>query len=137
MARGSPDWQPWTSVQRFAATGGAKPFEQMITVPANTVVGSPVSQDITLVKGFVSHVVIRFPQGSAALLKIAMFDVATQLWPGTSATWFRGDNEIIEFDTEYDVPLVSAVRKLTIKGYNDDDSYEHSALVRVWVVSLP
>lgn len=137
MARGSPDWQPWTSVQRFAATGGATPFEQLITVPAATVVGSPVSQAFVLAKGFVSQVWIRFPQGPAGLLKIAIFDEAAQLWPGTTATWFRGDNEIIQFTTEYDVPLVSALRKLTIKGYNDDDSYSHDALVRIWVVLLP
>lgn len=137
MARGSPDWQPWTAVQRFAATGGATPFEQLITVAAGVTSGSPTSQAFALVKGFVSKVWIRFPQGPAGLLKIAIFNEATQLWPGTAATWFRGDNEIIEFDTEYDVPLVSAAYKLTLKGYNDDDSYSHDALVRIWVVKLP
>ena len=137
MTRGSPDWQPWTGVQRFAATGGATPFEQKITVAANTTAGSPSSQDVTLVKGFVSHVWIRFPQGPAGLAGIAIFDQATQLWPGGTATWFTGDNEVIEFDTEYDVPDVGGTYKLTIKGYNSDDSYEHAALIRVWVVTLP
>ena len=137
MPRGSPDWQPWTSVQRFAGTGGATPYEQKITVPANTDSGSPASQDITLAKGFVSHVWIRFPQGPSGLAGIQIYDQATQLWPGGSGQWFTGDNEVIEFNTEYDIPQVTGTYKLTIKGYNDDDSFEHSALVRIWVVALP
>jgi hypothetical protein len=137
MPRGAPDYQPWTNVQRFAATGGATPYEQKITVPANTVVGAPVSQDITLVKGFVSHVGIRFPHGSSWMMGLAIFNGATQLWPGTAGGWFYGDGELTEWDTEYDVPLVAGVRKLTIKGYNDDDSYAHAALIRMWVVALP
>lgn len=137
MTRGSPDYQPWTSVQRFAATGGATPYEQKITVPAGTTSAAPVSQDITLDKGFVSHVWIRFPQGPAGLMGIAVYDAATQLWPGGAGQWFFGDNEIVEFGTEYDVPLVGGVRKLTVKGYNDDDSYPHAALIRVWLVKLP
>lgn len=32
MARGSPDYQPWTSVQRFAATGGASPLLEQTPV---------------------------------------------------------------------------------------------------------
>jgi len=137
MARGSPDWQPWTAVQRFSATGGATPYEQKITVAANTAEGSASSQDITLEKGFVSHVWIRFPQGSAGLLHIGIFAGDTKLWPGAAGQWFTGDNEIIEFDTEYDVPKVDTTYKLTLEGWNEDDSYEHAALVRIWVVKLP
>jgi len=137
MARGSPDWQPWTAIQRFSATGGATPYEQRITVPANTPEVSAVSQDIILTKGFVSHVWIRFPQGPVGLLSIAIYDQGTKIWPGGTGQWFTGDNEVIEFDTEYDVPLVGTDRKLTIKGFNTDDSYEHAALIRIWVVKLP
>jgi len=137
MARGSPDWQPWNAVQRFSGTGGAAPYEQKIDVPANTDDDTPATQDIELAKGFVSHVWIRFPQGPAGLMGIAIYDQASKLWPGATGQWFTGDNEIIEFNTEYDVPDVGGTYKLTIKGYNTDDSYEHSALVRIWTVKLP
>jgi len=137
MTRGAPDWKPWTAVQRFSEAIGAQLFEQKITVPANTVIGAPESQSIDLIKGFIAHVEVRFPTGPAGLLHIAIFDEATQLWPGTVDTWFSGDNESISFDTEYVVPLVVADYKLTAQGYNEDDSYEHVALIRVWVVKLP
>lgn len=142
MSRGAPDWQPWTSVQRFSETGGATPFEHKITVPANTPENNPHSEDIDLCKGFVAKVWIRFPTGPAGLLHIGIKDPSTgnKIWPGGSSQWFSGDNEIIEFNTEYDVPYVnSGVEKyhLEIVGWNEDDTYEHSALVRIWVVKLP
>lgn len=137
MPRGSPDWQPWTAVQRFADTGGATPFEQKATVAKAIVEGSATSTDIVMVKGFVSHVQIRFPTGPAGLLHIQIWDQSGQLWPGTVGQWFSGDNELIEFDTEFDVELVVADYKLVIKGYNEDDAYPHSVLVRMWVVELP
>ena len=140
MARGHPDWQPWTAVLRFSETGGATPFEQKIDIPANTAEGSPTTQDITLVKGFVSHVWIRFPQGPVGLAGVQIWDssdIPKQLWPGATSTWFTGDNEVIEFNTEYDVPLIDSEYKLQIKGYNSDDSYSHSVLIRIWVVVLP
>jgi len=92
-----------------------------------------------MVKGEISWVQIRFPKGPAALLKIAIFaaDGTTQLWPGGAATWFRGDDEVIEFDTEYKIVPLAAVYKVILKGYNDDDTYPHAALVRAWVIPYP
>jgi hypothetical protein len=137
MARGSPDYQPWNAVQRFSGTGGATPFEQKIDVPAATLVGAPVSQIITLIKGWVSKVSIKFPSGSAGLMHLSIWNGAVKLWPGNAAQYFTGDNETVDFSTEYDVPFIGGVYKLTIQGWNDDDSYQHSGLIRVWVVALP
>lgn len=137
MPRGHPDWQPWTSVQRFAGTGGAEIFEQMITTARNANGGTTSTQDIVLAKGFVAHVQIRYPTGSNGLYQIQVFDAATQLWPSKVDSYFIGDNERIDFDCEVDVPLVVADYKLTIHGKNMDDSYPHGALVRIWVVRLP
>jgi len=109
MARGHPDWQPWTAVQRFAGTGGATPFELLVTTASGVTALVPDETDMPLVKGFISHVWLRFPQGSSGLMGVSLWDHVAdggvQLWPGTADTWFTGDNEVIEFDTEYDVPL--------------------------------
>lgn len=139
MPRGYPDWGRETARLRFSQTVGAKLFEQMITVPANTLVGSPASQGMVLVKGECSWVQIRFPKGPAGYLHIAIFDAdgTTLLFPGAAATWFIGDDEVVEFDTEFVVSAVAAVYKIVIKGYNDDDTFPHSALVRAWVIPFP
>jgi len=137
MARGSPDWQPWTAVQRFADTGGASPYEQKATILKAVTSENATYTDIVMEKGFVSHVQIRFPTGPAGLLHIQIWDSTSQLWPGTADQWFSGDNEVIEFNTEFDVEFVDPDYKLRIKGYNEDDAYPHSVLVRMWVVKLP
>ena len=139
MARGSPDWGRVSARQRFSQTVGAKLYEQVITSPAATVVGSPTTQNMTLEKGEAAHIRVRFPAGPAALLHVAIFaaDGTTQLWPGGSATWFTGDNEDIEFETEYKITPLVADYKFVLKAYNDDDTYAHSALVRVWVIPYP
>lgn len=137
MTRGHPDWQPWTSVQRFEGTGGAQIFKQLITVTRKVNGDGTAEQDISLCKGFVSHVQIRFPSGPSGLLHIQVWTATEQLWPGTEDSYFMGDNEAIDFDCEVDVPLVGEDYKLTIKGTNTDDSYSHGALVRIWVVKLP
>jgi hypothetical protein len=124
-------------VQRFAGTGGATPYEQKATIAAAIAEVSATSTIIVLAKGFVSHVWLKFPTGSAGLLHISVYNEATKLWPGIAGQWFTGDNEVVEFDTEYDVPLVGGVYKLTIKGWNEDDSYPHSVIARVWVIALP
>jgi len=137
MPTGAPDYSPWMGTQRMNATGGGKMYEQTITIPANTAAGAPVTQDIALAKGFVRQVEIIIPPGCAGLVGVSIFDVAAQLYPGTAATWFTGDNADIVFDTDYVVPLVSAARKLTIHGYNDDDTYQHKPIIRMWVVMYP
>lgn len=137
MAKGAPDYAPWSGAQRLAATGGASIFEQNISIPINTAIASPVSQAIALMKGFVATVEVIIPRGCAGLVGVALFDQATQLYPGTAGTWFSGNDERIRFDTDYDIPLVAGVRKLTIKGYNLDDTYPHAPIFRLWVVAYP
>lgn len=141
MARGSPDWQPWVALQRFSETGGATPFEQKVSVAAGTAEGSATLTDIELCKGFVAHVWIRFPSGPAGLMHVGIYDpdagVAAKIWPGVTAQWFSGDNEIIEFNTEYDVPDIAGTYKLQVQAWNEDDTYGHSVLVRIWVVEIP
>ncbi len=139
MTRGHPDWGRVSARMRFSETVGAKLYEQKITVAKGVASGSPSSEDLILEKGEVSWIQVRFPAGPSALLHIAIFagDGTTQLWPGGSATWFVGDDEVIEFDTEYSIVIEAADYKLVLKGYNEDDTYEHSALVRAWVIPYP
>lgn len=88
-------------------------------------------------KGFLSQLEIIIPPGCAGLVGVSIFNGATQLYPGTAATWLTGDNADIYADIDYDVPLIGGVYKLTIKGYNDDDTYQHVPIVRLWVVAYP
>lgn len=137
MARGAPDWQPWTAFQRFEKTGGAALFEETFTVGEGITEGNAVPQDFTLDKGFVIHITLRFPPGSLGGLHIAIFDHDTRLFPPTPGTWFTGNDERVDFYTEYDVPLVDGERKLTLKGWNEDSVYPHAVITRMFLVRVP
>ena len=139
MARGYPDFGRVSARQRFSETVGAKLYEQEIAIPANTLVGAPVSQNMVLEKGEITWAQVRFPGGPAGLVKVAIFDSdgTTQLWPGGTATWISGDNESPEWDTQFATTVVAGVYKVILKGYNDDDTYAHTVKVRLWVTPYP
>lgn len=138
MARGHPDWGRQSARQRFSESVGATPYEQKITVAAGVTAGSPTSQNMDMEKGEVAFVQVRFPSGPAGLLGVSIHDEAgtTQLWPGGTG-WFTGDNEVIDFDTEYKLAEDGSAFRCVIKGYNSDDTYPHAALVRLWVIPHP
>ncbi len=134
---GAPDWAPWAGVARSHRTGGATVFEQTITLPASTLVGAPVTQTIALAKGFIVQGEVLFPTGCAGLAKVALFNGAAQVFPGTAGSWFTGNGDPIQWMADYASPLVGASYLMTIKGYNDDDTYQHVPIVRLWVVFYP
>lgn len=138
MARGAPDWGVSAARQRFSQTVGATPYEQKITVAANVAAGAPTTQNMDMEKGEVAYVQVRFPSGSAGLMGVSVHneDGTTQLWPGGTG-WFTGDNEVIEFETEYKLVQDGSAYRCVIKGYNSDDTYPHAALVRLWVIPYP
>lgn len=137
MAKGAPDYAPWQGQKRMNATGGASLFSQSITIPKNTAIAAAITQDITLMKGFVTSGEIIIPPGCAGLVGLSIYDQATQLYPGTATTWLTGDNADITWDTDYDVPNVGGTYKLTIHGYNLDDTYQHQPIIRLWVTAYP
>jgi hypothetical protein len=135
--RGAPDYQPWTAFQRFEKTGGAALYEQTFTVPPNTAEGLAITDDFILEKGFIIHGTFRFPPGPMGLLRAALYNGATRLYPPIAGTWFSGNDESVDFWTEYDVPLVGSDYKLTLKGWNGDDTYAHGVIVRIFLVRIP
>lgn len=134
MATGAPDYTQWGSPQRSIATGGEHISQKTLAIAANTLVGAPASTTITLVSGFLRQVDILFPPGCSALAKIAIFVGATQILPSEAAVWFSGDSEKIIATLDY---VLLTPFTLTIKGYNDDDTYSHTPILRFYVVKYP
>jgi hypothetical protein len=137
--RGHPDWGQVSARQKYSETVGATLYETTITAPANTPAAAPASQDMALTKGEISWLEVRFPKGPAGLMGVAIFDSdgSTQLWPGGTATWLTGDNEVIPLDTSFVVTQTGGAYKVVLKAYNNDDTYPHAALVRLWVIPYP
>jgi hypothetical protein len=134
MATGAPDYTSWNAPTRSIATGGEYASQKTLTIPANTASGSPATDTITLVSGFLRQVDILFPPGCSALAYIQIFDGATQILPNEASVWFSGDSEKIICTLDH---VLLTPFELTIKGYNDDDTYPHTPILRFYVVKYP
>ncbi len=135
--RGAPDSHAWQAPIVTRQSGDVEPYAFEITTSKNVAKGSPTETTLTLAKGFVNFVRLRIPPGHAGLTGISFFSDTTQLWPLTPGTFFVGDDELIGFGVDIDVPLVSTVYKLVAKTYNTDDTYSHGHHCILGVVRYP
>jgi len=108
-------------------------YTAKLTIPANTPRDSPVSASVSLEKAVLVRISIRIPAGHHALagLRISYGDL--QLWPEEAGTWISGDDEALEWNEYFELPHDPT--HLTLEGYNEDDTYEHSFYVRM--MTLP
>ena len=118
-------------------TAGSSVYAFKITTPPNTAAASPLESYLALEKGFLSQARLRIPGGHAGLTGLALFDDSGQIIPKVTATWFFGDDEIIEYPFDVDVPNWDGSYKLQAKTYNTDDTFPHSHYLYLYVVGYP
>lgn len=101
-----------------------------LTVPANTPRTSPVRQDIEIKSGVLRKVSVMIPAGHFALAHLVIMDGETQIVPHEGD--IHGNDEIFTFDEWIEIP--EPKRTLTLLGWNEDDSYDHTFYVRILVL---
>jgi len=104
-----------------------------LTIPPNTPRDSPVSTTVKLAKAILTRISIRIPAGHHALAGLRILYGRLRLWPEEKDTWITGDDETLVWDEYFDLPHDPT--RLTLEGYNEDDTYEHSFYVRL--MTLP
>jgi len=107
-------------------------YEQDLTIPANTPESAPATETLFVHPGIVKRVEIFFPPGPSGLAHVRIFYMQFQLWPSNPDSSFRGDDNIISF--EEDLELKTAPFEFTLKGWNLDDTYSHTPIVRIGVI---
>jgi len=104
-----------------------------ITAPKATPKDQAAEKEVTVKEDVLTRVTVRFPPGPCGLLKVAVFYGNLQIWPSTEGEWASGDDETIESSIWFN--LGPGDKKVKIKAYNEDEAYDHSAIVRL--VALP
>ena len=107
-------------------------YTKELIIPANTLVTSPFSDTLGLVDGVVSEVNIMFPLGCKGLVGVRVYDFEHIVWPSNPDKWLVADGETIHWTDDY--TLAGAPNTLTLEGYNNDDSYEHTVYFRFVVL---
>ena len=103
-----------------------------LTIPANTSKEDPQTLDVELPVGVIHKIDIVFPPGCCGLAGVAVFHGLHQVWPSYSDEWFSTDGETISFEEFYEVK--PGFTTFTLKGYNEDDTYQHTIIFRFGVL---
>lgn len=100
-----------------------------LEIPANTPETSPVEKEINLTWGVVTRVEVEFPPRCVGLAKVKILHRRHQLWPTNMDAWFYTDGKVIAFDEYYELFEMPVL--FTLLGYNDDDTYPHTPIIRI------
>jgi len=103
-----------------------------ITVPPTTPADKPVVEEISMRKGLLHRISIQIPPGHHALAGLRLCYGEMQLFPTEPGTWLRGDDVNLEFEERWMLPEDPTT--IRIEGMNQDDTYEHSFIVRLCVL---
>jgi len=104
-----------------------------LKIPANTPVDKPVTAEVTLKGEVLAELAYLIPPGWSALAHFAVFYGIKQIYPAELGTWVTGDDLYRLVALRWHLPESPA--KLTIKGYNQDDTYPHT--VYLWLHTKP
>ena len=107
-------------------------YSQSLTVPANTPEVSPLELHYPVANGVIHHVSIEFEKWCANLLHIQILRFRQVIFPSTPAASFAADGETIAWDDYFEV--FETPYTLTVRGWNDDDSFDWTARVRVGII---
>jgi hypothetical protein len=103
-----------------------------LAIPANTPKTSPVTQTVKLETGVLRKISVLIPPGHQCLAHVVLLDGSTQIFPRIGD--LHGDGETVEADVFIEIP--EPERILTLVGWNDDDTYQHTFYVRLNVLPL-
>jgi len=104
-----------------------------LKIPANTPVDKPVTADVEVEGEVLAELAYLIPPGWSALAHFAIFYGIKQIYPAEAGTWVTGDDLYRSVPLRWRLP--ESPVNLTIKGYNEDDTYPHT--VYLWLLTKP
>ena len=104
-------------------------YEKRLTIPKNTAASAPVCATLEIHPGIVKRVDVYFPPGCAALAHVQLFYWERQIWPTNPNSDFTGDGTLLSFPE--DLKIVDLPYEIEIRGWNPDDTYPHTPIVRI------
>jgi len=103
----------------------------VVDVPKNTPESSPITKYIDLEGDYVYEISYLIPPGHLGLTGFQIYYGDLQLLPKNKGEWVRGDNVYRSVRVRWS--FRSRRFRLTIKAYNNDDTYDHGFYF--WIVT--
>jgi len=99
-------------------------YTYSLTVPAGTPNTAPEEARVKLSAGILSRVLVFFPPGCCAYAHAVIFYQGYQIEPWNRDGSFAWNDYVYEIECEHEI--IAPDTEVTIKGWNDDDIYEHT-----------
>lgn len=107
-------------------------YEKSLTIPKNTPQTALVETTIYVHPGVLQRVSIYFPPGPSGLAHVSLWYWERQLAPANPDSDFIGDDLLI--DLPEDLEIVDPPFEFRVRGWNEDDTYPHTPVVRLQVI---
>ena len=107
-------------------------YDFSFTIPANTPITAQVTRTCLVSPGCVDRVMVIFPTGCAALVHVRILRATHQLWPSNLDGAFASESEFLDFVENY--PLDDPPFEFILSGWNEDDTYSHTIIVRFNII---
>jgi hypothetical protein len=106
-------------------------YAATITLPAGGSQADPVTHLLSIAPGLIWLFECDFPPGCCGLAHVQVFDGSYQVFPATPNESFHGDAAPVHLDDLY--MKSSPPNELVIKGWNEDEEWDHTLQIRVGV----
>jgi hypothetical protein len=108
-------------------------YEKQLTIPKNTARSAPVETTIEIHPGIALGGEVFFPPGCAALAHVQVYYWEHQVAPVNPDGYFSGDGPPAT-PFNLDLEIVDPPYLFTVVGWNEDDTYPHTPIVRINVI---
>lgn len=102
-------------------------FSHTVTVPINTTKLDPYEEKLSITRGTITSLSVYFPWGCAGLVGCQMLRLRSQLLPLSPNVWLTGNDFLHSYDYFYEI--TTEPYDITLRFYNEDDTYTHSPFV--------
>lgn len=110
-------------------------FQATLTIPPDTPESDQVSVRLPVSSGITDYVFVCFPPGPRALARVSIWYHSTQLWPFTPGEYFEWDGYVFAFRDR--IVIEQEPLELVVRGWNEDDSFEHKITFMVTIDPAP
>jgi len=108
-------------------------FQASVTIPKSKTKDAPTVVMLGIAHGIISKIMVRPRPGHSGLAHCVILHHEHQIAPSTENMEFHGDTFPIDWEEYYEV--YQPPYQLKIKGWNEDDTYEHT--FDIFVAILP
>lgn len=108
-------------------------YDFTLTIPPNRTEVNPIILVGKITHGIINKVSVEFPPGCYRLAHIRIFRYQSQIFPSNIESSIVGDTFPVEFEEYY--PVIDMPYEIKIIGWNDDDTYQHTVIVRIGLLS--